>query len=480
MRRTRKILIWIFAVIMVSLVILFIAASIYINSFKPNLENILTENIGLETRIDGDISLKITPGISFIAKDLKVISSETYVLKIEQAEISVDYLGIFKSSIDVRALRLYQPQVYIVRDVNGKFNYKTDRIEPTSGDIDPDIHDFNLSILRIQNGRLLYIDQQYGDTLLVDGINLKSDQIGITGSLSNIEVDKIMFNGTVELDRIKLNMLKAEDLKFKIDGRGGKMAILPLDNTYFGGKITGKAILDFTKVPTQLHIQHQVAGFDLGNFSDAMQSDDVFKGKLNYQLDVTFSSFNWLQAKQSLNGTVLIDGENLNMKGIDLDKVIQRFNKSQQFNVIDLGAIFVAGPYGAVFTKGISFAELLSQNMGDSTQIIKLVSNWNIINGVANAQDVAFNTNHYRIAMTGSLDFRKNNYNDVTIALINVQGCEAIGEHINGSFNDPETKSISAIGAIAGPIDNLWKDLTKPLRKPCTPIYTGSVEHPIH
>ena len=480
MRRTRKILIWIFSIVLVLMVILFIAASIYINSFKPKLENILTENIGLETHIDGNISLKITPGISFIAKDLKVISNETYVLKIEQAEISIDYFGIFKTSIDVRALRLNQPQVYIVRDINGKFNYETKRTEPVSGDLDPDIHDFNLSLLRIQNGRLLYIDQQYGDTLLVDGINLKSDKIGITGNLSNIAVDKIMFDGTVELGSIKLNMLKAEELKFKIDGRGGKMAILPLDKTYFGGKITGKAILDFTKTPTQLHIQHRVTGFDLGNFSDAMRSNDVFKGKLNYQLDDTFNSFNWLKAKKSLNGTVLIDGENLNMNGIDLDKVIQRYNNSQQFDVIDLAAIFVAGPYGAVFTNGISFVELLSQNIGDSTQIVKLVSNWDIINGVASAQDVAFSTSKYRMAMTGSLDFRKNNYNDVTIALINKQGCEAIGEHINGSFNDPETKSISTIGVITGSVNNLWRDLTKPLRKPCTPMYTGSVEHPMN
>lgn len=172
-------------------------------------------------------------------------------------------------------------------------------------------------------------------------------------------------------------------------------------------------------------------------------------------------------------------GEDLIIQGIDMNDILTKFKISQQFNIVDLGAVFVAGPYGAVFTKGINIAQMLSSLPGDSTQITKLVSNWSIKNGLSTAQDVAFSTKKYRVAMTGNLDFKNDIYKDVDISLINKDGCAALSQRINGSFIEPETESINAFGVISGPIDNLWKNLNKPLRRPCIPVYAGSVEHPI-
>lgn len=477
MRRIRKPLIWIFSILLVLFVIFFIAASIYIKNFEDDLETILTNNIGLKTRIDGNISLKIMPGISFIAKDIKVISNETYVLKIDEAEISIDYFGIFKSNIDVKALRLVNPQVYIVRGLDGNFNYDSDRINAGSPDEDSAIHDFNLSELQVTNGRLLYIDLQYNDTLMMDMVNLNSDQVGIKGSLSNIEVEKIMFNGTVEIGLIKVNRLVAETMDFKIDGRGGKMAILPLNTTYFGGDVGGKTILDFTKKPAQLHMQHQINGFDLGRFGVAMQNNNIFEGKIDYKLDITFSSFNWSKAKQSLNGTVMITGKDMLFRGFEMENALKGFENNQQFDVLPLTSLFVAGPFGSVFTKGINFSDQLSQNKSDSTQINTLVSNWIIKSGEAKAKDVAYNTNNYRLALTGELNFRNSSYNNISIALVNADGCDAISENINGLFERPETTSKTIFGSLSGSPENFWNTLNNP-RRQCIPFYAGTISHP--
>jgi uncharacterized protein involved in outer membrane biogenesis len=478
MHRTRKLIIWIITFLLVIVIAFFIGASIFIKNYKPKFEKILTENIGLETRIDGKISLKVTPGLSFIANDVKVINNETYVFKIEKAEISVNYLKIFQSNIDIKALRLTHPQVYIYRDTTGKFNFEGGSSREEVPNEISNLHQLNLSELSIKQGRILYIDMQYGDTLMVDGINLQSDKVGISGNLDNIEVDKIMFDGTVEMSLFKLNMLKAENLKFKIDGRGGKMAIIPVEKEYFEGKNSGKAILDFTQKPTRIDIQHQITGLNIGMFSDSVMHKPVFKGKLNTKLDISFSSFNWLKAKKSLSGSISISGDKLLMRGIDLDKTLKNFEKSQNFNVVDLTALAMAGPYGAVLTREINFAELMAFNKGDSTMIGKLVSNWRIINGVANSQDVAFSTSKYRLCLTGGLNFTTDSYSDVTISLINRDGCAALSQKIEGPFLNPETKSYRSDGMVTRPIENLWQDLAKPFRSSCTPVYTGSVEHP--
>lgn len=479
MRRTRKLIIWIISVIVILFIALFIVASIYINHYKPTFEKILTENIGLETKIDGNISMKITPGLSFIADDVKVISNETYVFKIKQAEIAVDYLKIFNSNLDISALRLTQPQVYIHRDSTGKFNFESDKPVRKLRKDDPDLHELNLSELSIKNGRLLYVDMYLGDTLMVDGINLQSDKVGITGNLSNIQVDKIMFDGTIKLKMFRLNMLSVEDIEFKIDGRGGKMAILPVENNYFEGKNTGKAILDFTQDPTYIEIQHQLTGFNLGYFADSVLHEPVYDGKMDAKLDISFSSFNWEKAKKSLGGTISISGDNLTMKGIDIDKSLKKFSKSQNFDVVALGSLFIAGPYGAVLAKGINRNEHLNQDPDGMTTISKLVSNWRIINGIANSQDVAISTKKYRLCLTGGLNFKNDSYSDVTISLLNKKGCAVISEKISGPFNQPETRSQGVSGMITSPIENLWKDLAKPSKTICTPVYSGTVEYPL-
>jgi len=479
MHRIRKLIVWIISIFFVIVIALFIGASIFIKNYKTKFEKILTENIGLETKIDGKISLKVIPGLSFVANDLKVINNETYVFKIEKAEISVNYLKIFQSDIDIKALRLTHPQVYIYRDTTGKFNYEGDKFREEIPKDNSDMHQLNLSELTINQGRILYIDMQYGDTLMVDGINLQSDKVRISGDLDNIEVDRIMFDGTVEMSLFKLNLLKVENLKFKIDGRGGKMAIIPVEKEYFEGKNSGKAILDFTQKPTQIKIQHQITGLNIGMFSDSVLHRPVFKGKLNSKMDISFRSFNWSKAKKSLSGSISITGDNLLMRGIDLDKTLKKFEKSQNFSVIDLAALAMAGPYGAILTKGIITADLMVLKTGDSTTIGKLVSNWRIINGVANSQDVAFSTSKYRLCLTGGLNYATNSYSDVTISLINRDGCAAISQKIDGQFLNPETKSNKYGGMVSGSIENLWKDLSKPFRSACTPVYTGSVEHPL-
>ena len=58
MRMLKKILIWT-AVILVSLmIIVFVASSYILNSFKPKLEQIITDNTGFETKIEGSAGPK--------------------------------------------------------------------------------------------------------------------------------------------------------------------------------------------------------------------------------------------------------------------------------------------------------------------------------------------------------------------------------------------------------------------------------------
>ena len=80
---------------------------------------------------------------------------------------------------------------------------------------------------------------------------------------------------------------------------------------------------------------------------------------------------------QNLNGDASLRGENLTLNGSDLDLEFSRYESSQHFNIVDVGAVFLAGPVGLVVTKGYNFASIL-EGSGGSSKILKLVSEWKI------------------------------------------------------------------------------------------------------
>ncbi len=383
MRRFKKFIIWFLIILAAFVVIIFIAASVVVNRYKPDLENALTQNIGLETRIDGPIALKILPGISLVANDLKIISNETYIFRVSKIEISLDYLKLLSSEYHVKALHFIEPQLYIVRDKDGVFNYHQAYAGLPGMNSMEKKDQIALDELTIENGKIVYSDMEMGDSLMAGGIYLESDDMNLPGTIDNIDPTKISFSGNVEVNSFKLNMLLVDSLHFKVEGRNGKISIQPEDKTYFMGESKGKAIIDFTQKPVFVHIQHQLTGLDVGEFQEAIAADELLFGKLNTSLDISFQSFDWDKAIKSMKGEIKLSGNNLLMQGLNLDQALDIYEATNEFSVSDLSAVFIVGPYGAVFAKGINYAALMNTEPGDVTNIKKFVSNWKIKNGTA-------------------------------------------------------------------------------------------------
>ncbi len=481
MQKSKKIITWLLVTFAVVAATIFIAASIYINRFKPQLEELLTRNIGLQTKIDGPISLKVMPGLSFAAHRVKVVNNETYILRIEKVEISVDYTRLFSKTIYIKELHFKRPQLYVIRYLDGSYNFDT----PMASVYPPEAsgmanHEINLSELSIKDASVMYIDNSFEDTLKADGIFLESEDIGMVGTLNNIDALKMRFQGTLRIDQFKLNSLLIDSMAFAVKGYKGKLHIEEKSKPFLGGQITGKILFDFNQKPVFIHNQHNVTGLDLNEFFRSIGSRSYLTGFADYGFDISFRSFGWATAMQSMNGSFELQGKNLIMHGIDLHRKIDNLATGQTFSSVDLMAIFLAGPYGAVFSKGMDFNQLVSGNPEDETPVQQLSSSWTISKGHAHTKDVAINTGKYRIALNGTLDLTTDQYQDFEIAIVNWEGCAAFSQTLNGSFMDPATKGMLNLGLFKGPLDNISKMLSEPTHRECVSFYNGSVKHPLY
>ncbi len=161
--------------------------------------------------------------------------------------------------------------------------------------------------------------------------------------------------------------------------------------------------------------------FSLDELLKTVSSGVTVSGPTSFSMDLSLQGKSVQQIERSASGSVVLQGKNLKLHGHDLDKVIGRFESSQSFSMLDMGALLIAGPAGVAITKGRDFASMFAGSEGNS-DIRTIVSRWRVKQGVMYAKDVAMATAKHRIALLGGLDIAGGRFADVTVALIDRKG----------------------------------------------------------
>ncbi|HUV65196.1 MAG TPA: AsmA family protein, partial [Sedimentisphaerales bacterium] len=205
----------------------------------------------------------------------------------------------------------------------------------------------------------------------------------------------------------------------------------------------------------------------------------TIEGPINFSADLTAMGRSADEVKRSLNGNLSLNGENLMLYNIDIDALIMKYERSQNFNLIDVRAFLLAGPFGPVLTKSYNFISLYEESQGGKGIIRKLVSVWKVENGIAEARDVALASKKQRIAMKGGLNFINERFVDVTVAALDKRGCTVYSEKVHGPFRKPQIEKESIFKSIAGSVLNPLEDAWKFIQGvECTVFYSGSVSQP--
>jgi AsmA protein len=168
-------------------------------------------------------------------------------------------------------------------------------------------------------------------------------------------------------------------------------------------------------------------------------------GKLDLKSHLTMKGKNANEMTRTAQGEISLRGQNLVLQSLDLDRVLEKHEKSQRFNLVDVGAFFIAGPLGTVLTKGYDFGSVYKESLGGEGAIRKLISDWKVKNGIAEAEDVAFTTRKNRVALKRRLDFVHDRFEDVTVAVLNTNGCATYSQRIHGSFKKPQIDKPSSL-----------------------------------
>jgi uncharacterized protein involved in outer membrane biogenesis len=456
-------------VILISVALIyFMDAGVY----KPRMEKAASEALGMDVQVGGRLRIAFFPGLQVRLDDVRIRNRGMDIAAAKEASLKIDLLPLLYKEVRIRSIGLQRPRISIKRDRDGVFNFEKQK-EAKKTFLTLDLHNLSLS-----DGAFLYGDEQSGEEFEAENFNLDMRSLRIAGGNSAELLKQLSFTAAFACREVRTKGLIFSDVTLTCQGKDGILTLNPVTMRLFGGQGSGSIGLDFSNPIPRYSVRSSLSKFRIEEYFKILSSKKVAEGSMNFSASLSMRGNTIKEMTQTTEGEVSLRGEHLTFYGNDLDREFARFESSQNFNLLDVGAFFLVGPLGLVVTKGYNFASIFQGSEGSSS-IGKLISDWKVESGIAQAKDVAMSTKQNRIALKGRINFVNERFDDVTIALIDARGCAIVKQKIHGPIRKPVVEKPNVLMSLAGPALNLLKQARAlfPGGK-CEMFYTGSVPAP--
>jgi uncharacterized protein involved in outer membrane biogenesis len=453
-----------------------LALLLNMQAFKPKIEAAASNALGMDVRIRGRMGIALFPDFGISLKDTSVRNGGADVVTIEKMRIGLKLIALTRHEVQISWIGLIKPFFSIARYKNGMFNYeKTSRT--LSGT------PLLVEKISVSQGRIVYTDERSSERIEVDNFDVTIRNLLYSGMDSVEPFKNISFTGDIRCKILRISNLTLTNLVMRTAGGNGIFDINPITMDIFGGTGKGSIHVDVTGASPHYRAITTLNRCRIDEliqaFSPGKMPQKSIEGLTDFSADLTVKGKSVDELKRSLSGDVSLKGENLILYNYDIDALIPKYERSQNFNLVDVGAFFLAGPFGPVLTKSYNFGSLYEEMQGGKGMIRKLVSVWKVKKGIAEATDVALATEKHRIAMKGGLNFINDRFADVTVAVLDKRGCAVYSEKVHGPFRKPQIEKVSVLKSISGSVLNALGDAWKFIQgEKCTPYYSGSVAQP--
>jgi len=149
-------------VVILLLAVIALPFLINVNSFRPKLESALTEALGRQVKV-GNLSLSILSG-SVSAEDLSIADDPAFskdpFVRAKSLKVGVEVMPlIFSKTLHVTDITLDKPEIALLRDASGKWNFsslgsKSEAAKPAPASGPSSTPDLSVSKLDVKDGRL--------------------------------------------------------------------------------------------------------------------------------------------------------------------------------------------------------------------------------------------------------------------------------------------------------------------------------------
>ena len=443
-----------------------------VDASKPRVEAKASDALGMNVTVEGRLHIGLFPRLQVRLENVRIRNRGTQIAFARQADLSIELLSLLQQELRYSSVALQGVRVSIERGRDGTYSYET---LPEAKDT---FHALDLHEVTFAELIVAYWDKESGSRLESSGCSGELTDMRHPGGAAFLS--RVSLSGQFACSEVRGKDTTVSDLEFSVEAAEGVFNFKPVTMRAFGGQGSGSMRMDRSAAVPLVSVSYSLSKFRVEEFLKALPPGRSVNGVMDFSTALSLRGRTRAELRNSAEGEMSLSGINLTLAGSDLDKELLKYESSQNFNLVDLSTFLFAGPIGLAVTKGYEFASL-GQQSGGSTQIRTVVSRWKVAKGVAHATDVAMATRENRVALQGGLDFVDDEYDDVTVALVDSNGCAKVRQKIRGPFSKPVVEKPSFLASLAGPVLNLARKARELLPGKggrCEVFYSGSVAPP--
>ncbi len=438
---------------------------------KPRFESIASRAIGMDVAVSGNVSIHLLPQPHVRLEGVTIKNAKAEIARVRDADLGLEFWPLLRQRLRIRSVILQGVVIDLVRQRDGHFNFEAEsRNERT-------IPATNVGRVTLSKVAFRYRNQQTDKEVSAKDCEFESRDVQLQEGTGREIMKHLSLTAQIDCSEMRNDLFVGTNVKATAVGQAGHFKLAPLTMRMMGGNGAGVLDADYTDKVPSYRLRYSVTRLTVDDLFKSLSPDKTGEGFLDFSTDLTMRGFNAAELTRSAHGEAAMHGKQLEITIGDLDDKLSRYESSQNFNLVDLGAFFIAGPLGAVVTKGYNFASVFKDRQGN-TQIRNLVSHWKVQDGVAQAQDVAMLTHKNRLAMHGKLDFVTKRFDDVTVAVIDDRGCPTIEQKIRGPFSNPEVVKPNVLVSLTGPFTRVVRRMKRAIGVKCEVFYDGSISPP--
>lgn len=469
-----RILLVVFGALVAILVLAAVAALILVdvNVYKPRVEAMASHALGMNVAVEGRLRVALVPGLRVALERVRIRNRGAQIAFVEEADLAVGFLSLLRRDPRYGNIALKRARISIEYGRDGRYSFeKPPGAEATFPALDIQQVSFTELIVA-------YLDRGSGGSFELrscDGELSRMRHPGAAKFLSRLSV-----SGKFACRELVGKDAQGSDLEFSVAATDGVFEFKPVTMRAFGGEGSGILRMDRSGAIPMVHVDYALKRFRIEEYFKKLPAGKSASGLMDFSIALSMRGRTRAELRRSAEGEMTLSGKNLTLAGVDLDRDLSRYESSQRFNLFDLTAFVFAGPVGLAVTKGTELASLIHPD-GGSTQIRTVVSKWKVEKGVAHAKDVALTTRENRLALQGGLDFVGEEFDEVTVALVDSTGCAKVRQRIRGKFSDPVVERPAILTSVTGPVRKLLsraRELVSGKDRKCEVFYDGSVAPP--
>jgi AsmA protein len=442
------------------------------DAYRDRIAQGLSEGLGMEVTLGGPVRIAWLPGLHVNLEAVRVRNGSRDIGSAGNATLGVRLLPLLRGVISIDTIALNDASLFIERDQDGHFNFQGD------GQDEPHNTVLDLTRLSLSNAALELAGQQSWPAFQATACDLEVRRLHPWNVGEKDFIKGMNFGGELGCGEIATEALTLSDVKVSVNADRGIVRFEPITMHMLDANGSGQVVADFSADIPQWAVKFSLLKFPVEAFFDTLSQGQIAAGSMDFSTDLSMQGATPTEMTQTMAGPVSLRGSDLTLENIDLDEELSQLQSSRNFNLVDVGAFFLAGPVGLAVTRGYEFASLVNRS-GGTSEIRALVSDWQIERGIMRAQDVAMATAENRLALQGSLDFVNQDFDEVTVAVVDANGCVMVKQEIKGTFANPVVEPPSVFASLAGPALELLKQGQELLSgDACDVFYSGSIVAP--